>query len=74
MRNKRNSWSDEIVDLVLEILIFPLYGASIFLPLAGIGSIIHEEYKVGVLWLLAALACYSLAIGTGKYFDYKKGG
>lgn len=63
---------DSLVDAVLEIVLFPLYFAAIFLPFAGIGSLFSKEYRSGILYLLATLVCYSLAKGIGKYFDLKK--
>lgn len=60
-----------MVDMVLEIIAFPLYGLAIYLPLAGLGSLVERKFGAGILYLLGALVCYSLAVGIGRYFESK---
>lgn len=64
---------DELVLVVLEIIIFPLYAGAFLLPIAGAGSMIFQhEYRVGIIYLLGAIVSYSLSVAISGYFDFKK--
>lgn len=65
--------TDPFVDGILEILLFPLYGAAIVLPFIGLTALLALEIRSGILYLLSGVAAYCLGRCIVKYFDYKKG-
>jgi len=65
--------TDSIVDIILEIILFPLFAVAAFFLISAVGELARTEFREGILDLIIAISSYSLGRGTSKYFDYKKG-
>src|SRR5690606_14306732 len=65
--------TDSIVDIILEIILFPLIAVAAFFLISAVGELARTEFREGILDLIIAISSYSLGRGTSKYFDYKKG-